>query len=145
MASIAVFIRKVPVPLLRRYFASANIPLPESFDWDAPIAKPLLQAIDEIGDDVRATVVNDVQRVAVMSDEAGQTALYGVALGRADLDDLPNGHARALWLYINERNTFRRAEEIRYSDDHRHGKLWEGFVGEPAIELKRDEVAIEAF
>jgi hypothetical protein len=62
MASIAVFIRKVPVSLLRRYFASANNPLPESVDWDAPTAKPLLQAIDEMGDDVRATVVNDVQR-----------------------------------------------------------------------------------
>lgn len=145
MPSIAVFVRKTPRDLLRRYLAYANIVLQDSVTWDEPTSTPIIKAIDALDRDAHERVMRDFGRVAALADEAGQNALYGVAGRPLEIDTLPSGHARALWVYICAPDVFRRAEEVRYTDDRRRGKQWSGFLGDPDAELQRDDETIERF
>ena len=148
MASVTSFIRNTPAASLRAYFDHSGITLPLPVNWLAPepeVVPPLLQAVHKMDDQARARVVNDADRVGAMSDEAGQTALYSVVDDRAVLDGLANGHDRALWLFLNDLALFRQAEEVRYTDERRRGRSWDGFVGTPNLDLRRDEVSIDAF
>lgn len=125
MASVTSFIRNTPASSLQAYFDAAGIELPTPVNWEAPeqeIVKPLLQAVDEMDEEARARVLNDADRVGSLADDAGQTALYSVIDDRSRLDDLVNGHARALWMFLNEPVLFRHAEEVRYTDERRRGR-----------------------
>ena len=148
MASVTSFIRNTPAASLRAYFDHSGITLPLPVNWLAPepeVVPPLLQAVHKMDDQARARVVNDADRVGAMSDEAGQTALYSVVEDRAVLDGLANGHDRALWLFLKDLALFRHAEEVRYTDERRRGRSWDGFIGTPNLELRRDEASIDAF
>ena len=89
--------------------------------------------------------MNDAERVTAMADEAGQAAIYSVAQAPDRLDELRNDHDRALWMFLNDAAGFRHAEEVRFTDDRRRGRMWDGFVGEPSLLLKRDAASIDAF
>ena len=143
MTSLPVFVRKAKLSQLQRYFARNNIVL--KVDWSAPTTTPVLAALRELDQETHARVVNDFSRVAALSDEAGQTALHAVVVRSSDLDGLLNGHARAFSVFLESGDAFRRAEEIRYTDDHRRGRQWDGFKGTPGLEIKRDEDSAEAF
>ena len=148
MASVTSFIRNTPAASLRAYFDHSGITLPVPVNWDAhepDVVPPLLRAVDTMDDEARARIVNDADRVGSMSDEAGQTALYSVVDDRAILDGLANGHDRALWLFLNDLALFRHAEEVRYTDERRRGRSWDGFIGTPNLDLRRDEASIDAF
>jgi len=148
MASVTSFIRNMPASSLQAYFDHTGIELPSPVDWDAAepdVVRGVLGAVDEMSDEARARVVNDSDRVSGLADDAGQTALYSVVDDRSVLDDLANGHARALWMFLNEPVRFRHAEEVRYTDERRRGRSWDGFIGTPNLDLRRDEVALEAF
>lgn len=148
MPSVVAFIRKTPVSSLRNYFEHTGVDLPIAVNWNAPdaeVVRPLLQAVDEMSDEARARVKLDAERVNAMADEAGQVALYSVIDDRAILDDLANGHARALWLFLNDRTRFQRSEEARYTDERRRGRYWDGFVSMPGRELNLDTTSLEAF
>ncbi len=80
-----------------------------------------------------------------MADEAGQTALFGVAQDRDALDTLENRYARALWMFLNDPDAFRHAEEVRFTDERRRGRMWDGFIGTPDLVVPRDTQDIEAF
>ena len=47
---------------------------------------------------------------------------------RALLDVLANGHARSLWMFLNAPILFRHAEEVRFTDEKRRGRSWDGFI-----------------
>ncbi|KQZ12420.1 hypothetical protein ASD50_11720 [Mesorhizobium sp. Root552] len=148
MPSIAAFIRKTPVSSLRTYFEHTGVDLPIAVNWSAPdadVVRPLLQAVDEMSDEARSRVRIDAERVNAMADEVGQVALYGVIDDRAVLDDLGNGHARALWIFLKKPTEFRRAEEARYTDEKRRGRYWDGFVSMPGRDLRQDAASLEAF
>ena len=148
MASVTSFIRNMPASSLRAYFDHTGTELPSSVDWEAPeseVARVTLRAVDEMDEEARARVVNDAGRVGALADDAGQTALYGVIDDRAVLDDLANGHDRALWMFLHEPVRFRHAEEVRYTDERRRGRSWDGFIGTPNIDLHRDETSLDAF
>ena len=148
MASVTSFIRNTPAASLRDYFSATGIELPTSVNWDAPepgVVKPLLQAVDDMGEEARGRIINDGERVAAMADDAGQTALYSVVDDRRSLDDLANGHDRALWLFLHELERFRHAEEVRYTDERRRGRSWDGFICDENLTVRRDAVALEAF
>ena len=148
MASVTSFIRNMPASSLQAYFDHTGIELPSPVDWEAAepdVARGVLGAVDEMSDEARARVINDSDRVSGLADDAGQTALYSVVDDRSVLDDLANGHARALWMFLNEPVRFRHAEEVRYTDERRRGRSWDGFIGTPNLDLRRDEVALEAF
>ena len=148
MASVTTFIRNMPASSLQAYFHHTGIELPSPVDWDAPepeVVRLTLRAVDEMDDEARARIVNDAERVGALADDAGQTALYSVIDNRTVLDDLANGHARSLWMFLNEPVRFRHAEEVRYTDERRRGRSWDGFIGEPNLDLRRDEASLNAF
>ena len=136
MASVTSFIRNTPAASLRAYFDHSGITLPVPVNWEAPepeVVRPLLRAVDEMDEMAKARVVNDGERVSTMADEAGQTAIYSVAQDPDQLDDLQNAHDRALWMFLHDRAGFRHAEEVRYTDERRRGRMWDGFIGEPEL------------
>lgn len=148
MPVIIRLIRNASVPSLQEYFAQRAIDLPSAVRWDAPapeVVRNLLQAVDDMDDLALARVVNDAERVTKMADEPGQTAIYGVVEDRARLDELRNAHDRALWLFLNNSVAFRHAEEARFTDEHRRGRMYDGFVGTPHIDLRRDPASLESF
>lgn len=147
MASIHTFIRQTPAASLRLYFERAAMPLP-AINWDAPepeVTKPLLQAVDAMDDMAKARVANDAERVTSMSDEPGQAAIYSVAQNPDHLDSLRNPHDRSLWMFLNDPTAFRHAEEVRFTDERRRGRMWDGFVTAPNLTLHREEAAVDTF
>jgi hypothetical protein len=148
MASVTTFIRNTPASSLQAYFTHTGITLPSPIDWAAPepeIARVTLRLVDEMNDEDRARVVNDGERVSALADDAGQTALYSVIDDRTVLDDLANGHARSLWMFLNEPVRFRHAEEVRFTDERRRGRSWDGFICDPNCVVRQDQAALDAF
>jgi hypothetical protein len=148
MASVTSFIRNTPASSLQAYFPHTGIELPTEVDWEASepeVARVILRAVDELDDEARAQLLNEADRVGSLADDVGQTALYSVIDDRTILDDLANGYARSLWMFRNEPVRFRHAEEVRFTDERRRGRSWDGFIGEPNLDLRRDEASINAF
>jgi len=148
MPNVAKFIRNTSAASLRVYFERVGIDVPINFDWDGPepeVVRPLLRVVTEMEETALARMVNDTERVTNMVDEAGQTALYSVIEDRTQLDDLGNTHDRALWMFLNDPTGFLRAEEVRFTDERRRGRMWDGFIGTPNVALQRDTVAVAAF
>jgi hypothetical protein len=138
MPSIARFIRNTPADALRSYFEAVGLPLPEPVNWngaEAEVVTPLLRAVDAMSEVDRARVLLDADRITAMADEVGQTAVLGVVSDRAVIEALRNGHERALWLFLNNRIAFQRAEEARYSDERRQGRMWDGFIVSPGLHV----------
>ena len=141
-------IRNTPVPSLREFFANRAVELTPEVNWTAPepeVVQSLLQAVDEMDDMALARVRNDAERVTKLTDEAGQTALYSVVDDRTRLDALGNAHDRALWLFLNDPTSFLRAEEVRFTDERRRSRMWDGFIGTPNMPLRRDAGSVAAF
>jgi hypothetical protein len=148
MATVTTFIRKTPVSTLRLYFNRRGIVLSSEVNWDAPesaVVRPLLRAVDEMDEAAQAQVVSDAERITAMVDEAGQTALYSVAQDRDWLDGPHNAYDRALWMLLKDPIRFRHAEEVRFTDEHRRGRMWDGFIGPLNLAVHRDTQNVDAF
>lgn len=148
MASVTSFIRNMPASSLRAYFDQTGIEPPTPVNWDAAepeVVRGALRAVDELDDEARARIVNDAERVSGLADDAGQTALYSVVENRETLDALANGHARSLWMFLNAPVLFQRAEEVRYTDERRRGRSWDGFIAPPNLDIRRDPASLDAF
>jgi hypothetical protein len=62
------------------------------------------------------------------------------------LGQIEGAHRRAHWLYVQSRDAFRQAEEIRYADENQNAqRLWDGFVGPRLLELKNDPQIVDQF
>lgn len=147
MPSIARFIRNTPADALRSYFEAVGLALPQPVNWngaEAEVVTPLLRAVDAMSDVDRARVLLDADRITAMADEVGQTAILGVVSDRAIIEARRNGHERALWLFLNDRIAFQRAEEARYSDERRQGRMWDGFVVPPRLRIDETPGSIAA-
>jgi hypothetical protein len=148
MASISTFLRKTPVPALRAYFEAAAFRLPVTIDWDgeeAEVVRPLLKAVNEMAETEKSKFLLEAERVCNLADEAGNIALLSVVRDRETFDTLEVGYACSLWVFLNERESFRKAEEVRYTDHRRHGRAWDGFVLAENCEVSTDPVALSAF
>ncbi len=132
MPALARFIRNTPVPDLRNYFVFREVDFPESMNWDEEtnnVTKPLLRIVNELSDIEQARLRLDAERIDRMSDEIGQRAILALAPDRDLIVSLENAYARTLWLFINEPDLFRRAEEACFVDHARRGRTWDGFSG----------------
>jgi hypothetical protein len=148
VTALSTFLRKTPGEALRDYFDRPEIGLPAGFDWSLPepeLPRPLLGAIEEMTRSQRDRISNDAERVNALADEAGQAAIYSVAEDPATLDGLSNAHARALWMFLNAPDRFRHAEEVRFTEDRRRGRMWAGFMTEAGWTVRRDRDAISSF
>nr|WP_221238520.1 hypothetical protein [Roseospira visakhapatnamensis] len=145
---MSAFIRKTPGEALRQYFDRPEIGLPTEFDWTVPdedLSRPLLGAIEDLSRAQRDRILNDAERVHALSDEPGQAAIYSVADDPAFLDGLANPHARTLWMFLNAPDRFRHAEEVRFTDDRRRGRMWAGYMTDADCVVQRDATACDAF
>lgn len=141
MLSLAKFIRNTPVNDLRTYFDRQGFDLREPVNWDGAereIAKPLLKLVDHLSEPERAALTTDLERIGVMTDELGQMALLSVVLDRDQLEAMENAFARALRVFLNDPSAFRRAEEVRYADNYRQGRMWDGFLGPAGVAVEPD-------
>jgi hypothetical protein len=150
MPAVATFLRHTPKTALRSYFEQETFLLDPPVDWAAPepeIIKPLLRAVDQMSDLERDRLITVVDRVAAMADEVGEGAIYSVTepKQRPWLDAMANSHERALQTYLQFRERFRRAEEARFTDERRGGRMWDGFLGPVNQTVRRDQAAIDAF
>ncbi|NPD18846.1 hypothetical protein [Alterinioella nitratireducens] len=148
MTALSALLRKTPGEALREYFDRPEIGLPTDFDWTVPeehLPGPLKGAIEDMSRRQRDRILNDAERVTGLADEPGQAALYSVAEDPAYLDGLANPHARALWMFINAQDHFRHAEEVRFTEDQRRGRMWAGYMTEPGHDVQRDGAARHAF
>jgi hypothetical protein len=148
MVSLAKFVRSAPPAALRAYFRQENISIPRTVDWSARgsrFVQPLVNAVENMDETRRAYVRNHAERISNLSDEAGQAALYSVVTRRESLEPLENGLARALYVFLHDPDAFRRAEEVRYTDSHRRGRMWEGYITKPGLSLEQDARSLENF
>lgn len=149
-ANIAKFFRNTPCESLQAYFGSYPSNISEAVNWNEPpknIAAPLLNAVDDLSEEDLALLNINAERINEMTDEVGQTALLSVIEDK-DFDEyqnLQNAHDRALYVFLRDQDAFRRAEEIRYTDHYRKGRMWGGFVGPKGISVSRDPLDIEGF
>lgn len=148
MTALSTFLRKTPGDALRAYFDRPEIGLPAAIDWALPdpkLSRPLLTAIAQMSRAQCDRVLNDAERVTALADDAGQAALYSVAEDPAWLGDLANGHARSMWMFLRAPDRFRHAEEVRFTEDRRRGRMWAGYATEPGLAVQRDAATREAF
>src|SRR5664279_4780508 len=134
MVSLAKFVRSTPPAALRAYFRQGNISIPGTIDWSASgsrFVQALVNAVENMDETRSAYIRKDAERISNLSDEAGQAALYSVVLQRGSLELLENGPARALYVFLHDSDAFRRAEEVRYTDSHRRGRMWDGYIAKP--------------
>jgi len=148
MTAIAAFLRKTPVIRLKDYFTAAGFTSLPPVDWTNPeseVVEPLIKAVDKMSDDEKQRVVLDAGRVAALADEPGQNALQNVVLNRAVFDPLEGANNRSLWVFLNEADRFRLAEEVRYNDERRRTRSWSGFGVDPNLSVKKDPTSRAAF
>lgn len=148
MTAIANFIRYTPRSALATYIDNHAPRLAGSFVW--PTAnddhvKPLLKAVDEMDRDERELLRHNAEQINEMTDEEGQTALLSVISDHAVFNTLENAHARAMWVFINAQDAFRRAEETRYANHNRLGRMWDGFVGPKGKTVSSGPLDMETF
>lgn len=144
MVSMSSFIRKTPALCIRTYFNRSGVGLESAVDWSSSgLARELPEAIDKLAETSRSRVLADIERIVEMADEPGQTALYGVIGDKAALDLLQNGHARAVHVFVNNREAFQRAEEVRFTDERRRSRRWDGFAGPRNIEARKDPSSLD--
>jgi DNA methylase len=148
MVSLAKFVRSTPPAALRAYFRQGTISIPDTFDWSARgsrFVQALVNAVENMDETRIAYIRKDAERISNLSDEAGQAALYSVVPQRESLDLLENGSARALHVLLHDPDAFRRAEEVRYTDSHRRGRMWDGYIAKPGLSLERDTGSVDNF
>jgi len=148
MTAIAAFFRKTPLIRLKDYFTSNPFPSLPPIDWSKPepeVIEPLIKAVDSMSAEDRQRVILDAGRVAALADEPGQNALQNVVLNRTVFDTLEGPNNRSLWVFLNENERFRMAEEVRYNDERRRGRLWSGFEVEKDLDVRKDPASLSAF
>ncbi len=77
--------------------------------------------------------------------EAKRQPLIEHALNRQVFDTLEGANNRSLWVFLNEPDQFRKAEEVRYNDERRRGRSWSGFEVEKDRVVRRDAVSVADF
>ena len=148
MTAIAAFLRKTPVTRLQDYFTAAGFTSLPPVDWTKPeseVVEPLIKAVDAMTNDEKQRVVMNAGQVAALADEPGQNALQNVVLNRAVFDPLEGANNRSLWVFLNEPDQFRMAEEVRYNDERRRGRSWSGFEVEKDRVVRRDAASVADF
>jgi hypothetical protein len=148
MSSINSFLQRVPSEILRSYFQKCDVSTAGEIDWSGHsrvVLAKMKAYLAELTEEKRSRLSNDVERISDMSDAAGQAALHGVMPDHLAMNGLPNHHARSAWVFVNEPDYFRRAEEARYSDERRRGRHWSGYEGETNLTLRTGVDNLEQF
>src|SRR5215208_4000053 len=143
------FVRSVSPNDLRNHLSQSDIPMPANLNWGAPaeeFSHRFLKAVDELPDQKLIQLQADIDRISGMTDEVGQAALLALSEWRERIGAIDSPYQRAHWLYVQSRDAFRQAEEIRYADENQNAqRLWDGFVGPRLLELRNEQQIIDQF
>lgn len=149
MGAIPKLVRNAPREGLQEFLDAQECPLCErlrSFGPEDDYAGPLLQAVDELSDEEHARLTDNADRVTQMATEVGQSALLSVVQDRLLVEELENVYARSLWVFLNEHDSFRHAEEVCYADGHRYGaRMWSGYEGPKGLAPDGSAATVSAF
>jgi hypothetical protein len=129
---IVKLLRLAPVLLLEEYLnihlSDAKKLLSTGLEGRARV-RELVERVGGLDDSLLGGIAADADRILEMTDDLGQEALYATAVEQENFASQENAEGRALWLFLRENGAFCRAEEIRYTDNYRMGRMWDGFVG----------------
>jgi hypothetical protein len=148
MAAVAKLIRNAPRDSLQAFFDAQKSPLGDRLRDLGPhddYAGPLLKSVDQLSDEEHARLTINAERVDQLATEAGRTALLSVVDDQMLAMELENDYDRSLWVFLNEPHSFRRAEEARYTDERRHGRMWSGYAGPKKVVPDSSPGGLEAF
>jgi hypothetical protein len=149
MAAIAKLIRNAPRDSLEAFLDAQQCPLGERLRSVGPeddYAGHLLKSVDQLSDEEHVRLTDNADRVTQMATEASQSALLGVVQDRLLVEELENAYARSLWVFLNEHDSFGRAEEVCYTDGHRYGaRMWSGYEGPKGLVPDGSAATIGAF
>jgi len=148
--NVTKFFRNTPVKSIEEYFLLYPSKVSEAVNWNKPlnnIATPLIKAVDNLSDTELAVLRDNAERINEMTDEIGQSALMSVVKDEHlnHYHQLENEYARSTYIFVNDNDGFKRAEEIRYSDHYRKGSLWDGFEGPKGLTVSNKNSDIEEF
>ena len=149
MPFVTRVLRNASVSTLKTYFNHHGIDLGEPMNWQSRsntiLAKRVLHSLESLGADAYSDISNDFERIDAMTDEIGRTAIEASLAGKQALEVLDNAYDRALWLLLNDSASFRRAEETRYADHYRQGRMWAGYVGTKGLPVSKNPKHHEEF
>jgi hypothetical protein len=148
MPSFATFVRRTPAPFLAEHLVRTGVASSDKINCSGPrkdILAHVTRLIDDADEPSRHKCLNEADRISAMADEAGQTALFEFCENPDQLGSLKNGYARAAWMHAHETKAFQRAEEARFTDEHRRGRQWEGYVGQPGLAVSTAADTVERF
>ncbi|MBF0424121.1 MAG: hypothetical protein HQL73_14145, partial [Magnetococcales bacterium] len=140
MTTLARVIRNTPTRGLQAYFDGRGY-FTGRERKNSAAARPatfLLREVEELADGEQSAILADFERIQEMTDESGQWAILHAMADRSLLEERSNPYERAMWLFLNDPEAFRRAEEMRYTDTRRQGRMWSGFVGPPNLAPSRE-------
>ncbi len=132
METVARVIRNTSVSELRRYFHERFEDGETLVDWrgsESTVTRRLLKAFSRIDFQRLAPVAVDFDRLFEMTDEPGQQAIVSMISNQEQIYSLENAYDRAMWMFMDDAQKFRRAEEVRYAEHNRKGRRWAGFAG----------------
>ncbi len=105
--TLSTFLRQTPNELLEEYFGEMDIL--EGVDFESLRARevhPIMAALDELPDDIRAEIDQDFQDVHVLANPEGtviirdEAEFHGLDIADA-LEAMENHYERAMWLFLN--------------------------------------------
>ena len=143
--------RKETLPLLQRYVEQCDAATAGGIDWSQPVEKvreSIVAAMTTVVGKTRKKFEDGAHRIYLMSKAVGHEAVRSLGKGIAfpGNDELPDGLARMLWLYLENDDAFQYAEEARYAIEHRLSpKIYSGFSGPKNVEINVTDASKKAF
>jgi hypothetical protein len=146
MPTLHSFVSHLPKDLLTDFLERRGIRLlqPELQGKHRDVAGAIRRELALLPYGALGNFDQEVARIELLSTEAGEIAIRSVTV-HDHLSEMQSRHARALWVYLNDEDGFRRAEESRLSDVKRGGREWTAFVGKKLCQVAADDVALKSF
>lgn len=146
------FIRRTPRQKLEEYFRFRSIGIAANFNWAAPSKHYLAQLrsdVENLTDEVRERVYQDLEYVSILSDESGQLAIRSLFGGKLAfmkaIESMENSEARSLTALIEDEATFRNALAARLADRLHTGRSWSGFLIAGGVSIQPTSNALAVF
>ena len=138
--------QRAPLAMLWAFLEVACIDLAQSLDRNGKekaLRSGLKKAAHALPDDVRRRLDQTCERIDRMTDEAGAEAIRYIRdeiINLEAFEQQADQYARSLWLYLNERENFQRAEDARYADEYRGSiRLYGAYRGPAEVDIAMTE------
>lgn len=148
MASFSPFIRKTSADLRKALSEHLGLPMANDVDWADPglkFANAMTKAIDVMASGSQTEAVAATERLTALADEVGDLAMSSCWPDVSDQPELAGIQDRAIWLFINHPDNFRRAEEACFIDGRRRSSRFDARVLSDGLEVLRCDESRTAF